>query len=430
MSDGEVIGRLSQMMSSLNLYPQFEHALLKDSERYFASEGNLCIETYDTAQFLALVDKRLQEVIDITQNRIIGAMTRKPLLEIVEEHLLKPHLHQLIERGFKSLLDDDRINDLRRMYLLYSRVSSLPMLQQAWGAYVRTKGELLVQDTEAQKHFVEDVLHLHSKLEAILKQAFYQQDTFKTAMKNGFEHFVNLNMNSSASLIARFVDRKLRGEKGVSEAEVEARMDQVMMLFRYIQEKDIFEAFYKKHLSKRLLLAKSASYELEKLMLGKLKTECGSNYTSKLEGMFQDVELSRECQAAFHQHIAKTQPPVIAEAGGTSSSPSSTAAGAVDVSGGGPEMSIQVLTTGYWPSALPTEGLILPPAISSLMNTFSDFYVKKYQGRRLRWAHALERCIVTARFPKGKKDLEVSLLQALVLNCFNQSDRVTYHEIR
>ena len=32
---------------------------------------------------------------------------------------------------------------------------------------------------------------------------------------------------------------------------------------------------------------------------------------------------------------------------------------------------------------------------------FSLFYLQKYQGRRLAWSHALEKCIVTARFPKG-----------------------------
>jgi cullin-4 len=53
--------------------------------------------------------------------------------------------------------------------------------------------------------------------------------------------------------------------------EIEAKLDQVMILFKYLHEKDIFEAFYKKHLSKRLLLGKSASYELEKNMLAKLK---------------------------------------------------------------------------------------------------------------------------------------------------------------
>jgi hypothetical protein len=44
------------------------------------------------------------------------------------------------------------------------------------------------------------------------------------------------------------------------------------MLFRHLQSKDIFEAFYKKLLAKRLLLGKSANYEIEKSMLSKLKT--------------------------------------------------------------------------------------------------------------------------------------------------------------
>ena len=29
----------------------------------------------------------------------------------------------------------------------------------------------------------------------------------------------------------------------------------------------------------------------------------------------------------------------------------------------------------------------------------------------MQWAHAHQRCVLTARFPKGKKELEVSLFQ-------------------
>ena len=92
-----------------------------------------------------------------------------------------------------------------------------------------------------------------------------------------------------------------------------------------MQGKDVFEAFYKKDLAKRLLLGKSASIDAEKSMISKvcdfsphavnlmlaircnplgekfhllcylplelyvfqLKTECGSQFTNKLEGMFK-----------------------------------------------------------------------------------------------------------------------------------------------
>ena len=44
-----------------------------------------------------------------------------------------------------------------------------------------------------------------------------------------------------------------QGAKGASEDDVEAVLDRVMMLFRYLQEKDVFEKYYKQHLAKRLL---------------------------------------------------------------------------------------------------------------------------------------------------------------------------------
>lgn len=74
-----------------------------------------------------------------------------------------------------------------------------------------------------------------------------------------------------------------------------------MVLFRFIHGKDVFEAFYKKDLAKRLLVGKSASVDAEKSMLSKLKQECGGGFTSKLEGMFKDMELSKDINIAFKQ---------------------------------------------------------------------------------------------------------------------------------
>lgn len=59
--------------------------------------------------------------------------------------------------------------------------------------------------------------------------------------------------------------------------------------------------FVPQDLSKRLLLGKSASVDAEKSMLSKLKQECGPGFTSKLEGMFKDMELSKDIMLAFKQ---------------------------------------------------------------------------------------------------------------------------------
>ena len=89
----------------------------------------------------------------------------------------------------------------------------------------------------------------------------------------------------------------------MSEAEIEVVLDKAMVLFRFLQEKDVFERYYKCHLAKRLLQNKSFSDDSEKNVISKLKTECGSGFTSKLEGMFKDMTVSNTIMDEFKQHI-------------------------------------------------------------------------------------------------------------------------------
>lgn len=93
----------------------------------------------------------------------------------------------------------------------------------------------------------------------------------------------------------------------MSEQEIENVLDKSMVLFRYLQEKDVFERYYKQHLAKRLLLNKSVSDDSEKNMISKLKTECGCQFTSKLEGMFKDMTLSNTTMDEFKSHTQQNK---------------------------------------------------------------------------------------------------------------------------
>jgi len=57
----------------------------------------------------------------------------------------------------------------------------------------------------------------------------------------------------------------------LSEQEIEVVLDKTMALFRFLQEKDVFERYYKQHLGRRLLTNKSISDDSEKNMITKLK---------------------------------------------------------------------------------------------------------------------------------------------------------------
>ena len=80
---------------------------------------------------------------------------------------------------------------------------------------------------------------------------------------------------------------------------MEEVLNKVIDMFRFLRDKDIFESYYKGHLAKRLLSGKSISDDAEKTMITKLKTECGYQFTAKLEGMFKDMSVSRETNRRF-----------------------------------------------------------------------------------------------------------------------------------
>ena len=59
-----------------------------------------------------------------------------------------------------------------------------------------------------------------------------------------------------------------------------------MVIFRYIDDKDVFQKFYQKKLATRLINQLSASDDSESSMITKLKESSGFEYTNKLTRMF------------------------------------------------------------------------------------------------------------------------------------------------
>ena len=238
----------------------------------------------------------------------------------------------------------------------------------------------------------------------MVEESFESAQPFSNALKEAFEAIINMRGSRPAELVAKFVDATLRsGNKKASDEELEALLERALTLFRYLQGKDVFEAFYKKDLAKRLLLGKSASIDAEKSMIGKLKAECGSQFTTKLEGMFKDVNISTDIMAAFRDSAYAKRMPKDA-------------------------MTVHVLTTGFWPP-YPPIGVALPSQLTQYQDVFRDFYLEKHSGRRLLWQNSLGQCTLQAQFPKGKKELLVSLFQAVVLMLFNDADSLSLREI-
>uniref|UniRef100_A0A672GSV8 Cullin family profile domain-containing protein n=1 Tax=Salarias fasciatus TaxID=181472 RepID=A0A672GSV8_SALFA len=369
--NGEAIDRsllrsLLSMLSDLQIYQDsFEQRFLEETNRLYAAEGQRLMQEREVPEYLHHVNKRLEEEAD----RVITYLdqsTQKPLIATVEKQLLGEHLTATLQKGLTHLLDENRIQDLSLLYQLFSRVrGGVQVLLQHWIEYIKVRYVsrilvfTIVINPEKDKTMVDHIIDV----------CFMKNEKFVNAMKEAFETFINKRPNKPAELIAKHVDSKLRaGNKEATDEELEKMLDKIMIIFRFIYE-------------------------------------CGAAFTSKLEGMFKDMELSKDIMVQFKQYMQCQNIP------------------------GNIELTVNILTMGYWPTYVPME-VHLPPEMVRLQEIFKTFYLGKHSGRKLQWQSTLGHCVLKAEFKEGKKELQVSLFQTLVLLMFNEGEEFTLEEIK
>jgi cullin-4 len=400
--DRSLLKSLLRMLSDLQIYTEvFEPVFLKGTEDFYSDEGQRLSDQLEVPDYLIHVEKRLREEYDRV-NHYLDYTTKWPLIHAVEQHMIHQHLNLILQKGLDQLLDENRITDLTLMYNLLARIKDgHGELCSHFNQYIKKKGRVIVTNPEKDKTMVQELLDFKEQMDGIVNLSFNKSEKFGNSLKEAFEYFINQRTNKPAELIAKFVDSKLKsGNKELTEEELERLLDKIMVLFRFINGKDVFEAFYKKDLAKRLLVGKSASVDAEKSMLSKLKQECGAGFTSKLEGMFKDMELSKELMLPFKQYMSSQQ-----EKQSSSKKQNNNNDDDLNV-----DMSVNILTMGYWPNYNPTE-VNTPAQMLKLQSLFQTFYLAKHSGRKLQWQPNLGHCVLRARFVS----VSINLIPSLVV---------------
>ncbi|KAL1524971.1 hypothetical protein AB1Y20_019847 [Prymnesium parvum] len=412
--------------SSLEVYiNDFEEALLTSTADFYSRESQKWSEEDSFPDYMCKAEDRLRQETERVVH-YLHSSTEEKLLKVCDEQLLQLPEQMLLEKensGCEALLRDNKAEDLSRMFRLFSRVSTgLPPIGNIVRKHITDVGIALVNaqgdNSDADlMPYVQQLLDTHDKYTELVgsgpdKGCFQGHSIFQKAMKEAFEVFVNkeIGKTTTAELLSNFCDNLLKksGER-LSDEALEDKLEKVVRLFSYLSDKDIFAEFYKKQLAKRLLLARSSSDDAERSMIAKLKLRCGAQFTSKLEGMVTDMNLSSDMGTAFAEHLRENNIKLETD------------------------VTVQVLTTGFWPT-YKNDDLNLPSEMLACIETFKAFYDKRTSHRRLRWVHQLGNAQVLGNFlPNGKKkqhDLVVSTYQACILLLFNNQDAMTFSDIQ
>ena len=447
----------------------FEPKFLESSRAFYQSESVRLLQNADAASYCRHTLKRVKEEVQRCETTLSG-VTASKITQVVDDELIRHKLQELIltESGVRHMVDNDKYDDLKLVYALNTRVDkqkadlthALQRGVQEVGAQINDAATNATQpaapapageagepktrapidrviniQTTAAIQWVEAILQLKDKYDVLWTQSLDSDPIIQPALTRSFAESINV-FNRSSEYISLFIDENMKkGLKDKTEAEVDQVLEKAIVLLRYIQDKDMFERYYKKHLCKRLLMNKSLSIENEREMIRKMKIELGNSFVAKLEAMFKDMALSDELSSAYRNKVNQ------------SNDKRST------------ELAIHVLTSMTWPlesmqaasaaeagdSNQAKSSVIFPPEVERIKQGFENFYSSKHSGRQLTWMPHMGTADIRATFPKipGKEgtplgkdrryELNVSTYAMLVLLLFNElpaGTSLTFDEIQ
>lgn len=299
---------------------------------------------------------------------------------------IAPYHEQVLKTVFIPAVDRDDRTSVKEIFALFSKTESS---KRCMLVLFR---EYLINDLQSPFDINNVVVKLR-KIKGITATCLGKE--FFSDLQSTLEALFSTTTEICQKLSLFLDDAIKQVAKGGDETDT--KFEEAMGVLQLVSSKDAFEAYYRFHLGRRLLASKSV-ISVEQAMAQKLRQECGQSYTTKIDGMINDVVGSGDLATAWRTHDSVT----------------------ADV------FEARILTTSVW-SNLQIVDLKLASNMAAWAESFRAFYCAKFSGRKLTWIHSqgsvdLRRC-------DSQTTLSVSTIQAVVLLLFNDHNTVTLEQM-
>uniref|UniRef100_H0YRP2 Cullin-2 n=1 Tax=Taeniopygia guttata TaxID=59729 RepID=H0YRP2_TAEGU len=391
----------------------FECPFLNETGEYYKQEASNLLQESNCSQYMEKVLGRLKDE-EMRCRKYLNPSSYGKVTHECQQRMVADHL-QFLHAECHNIIRQEKRNDMANMYTLLRAVSSgLPHMIQELQNHIHDEGLRATSNLSQENmptQFVESVLEVHSKFVQLINTVLNGDQHFMSALDKALTSVVNYREPKSIckapELLAKYCDNLLKkSAKGMTENEVEDKLTSFITVFKYIDDKDVFQKFYARMLAKRLIHGLSMSMDSEEAMINKLKQACGYEFTSKLHRMYTDMSVSADLNNKFNNFI-KNQDTI------------------VDL---GISFQIYVLQAGAWPlTQAPSSTFAIP---QELEKSFELFYSQHFSGRKLTWLHYLCTGEVKMNYLCKPYVAMVTTYQMAVLLAFNNSETVSYKELQ
>lgn len=401
---------------NLELYKTiFEAPFLQATGDYYRREASKYLQECNVSQYMEKVTQRLHEE-NMRSHHFLHYSSYSAVRAKCEEEMVAGHL-AFLHSECGAMVFEERKDDLRNMYpLLHPVAGGLTVLVQHVMAHIKERGLVAVVGLHGENmhiQFVESMLGVHKKYKELIQEVFNSDQSFMGALDKACSSVINHRMNPkqpcrSPELLAKYCDTLLKkSSKGMSESEIDDRLANSITIFKYIDDKDVFQKFYSRMLARRLIHQQSQSMDAEEAMINRLKQACGYEFTNKLHRMFTDISVSNDLNNKFQAFLKRDN---------------------VDL---GVNFSIYVLQAGAWPLGQANlTSFVLPQELVKSVQMFELFYHNRFSGRKLTWLHHLCQGELKLCYLKKPYIVTMQVFQMAMLLLFENADSLTAKEIQ
>nr|XP_018904304.1 PREDICTED: cullin-2 [Bemisia tabaci] len=401
---------------NLDLYQKiFEEPFLEATGEFYKCEASKLLQEYTISQYMEKVIQRLHEE-SLRCKRFLHLSSEVKVRMKCEQHFVADHL-AILHGECAGMVKAEQRQDLKNLYLLLRSVPTAiavlisTVLDHIKQLSLQTVLGLRGDNIPAQ--FIESMLNIHKKYKQLIAEVFEGDQNLMGALDKACSYVINYRQNTnqpcrSPELLAKYCDLLLKkSSKGMSDSEIDDRLSQSIIIFKYIDDKDVFQKFYSRMLAKRLIHQQSQSMDAEEAMINRLKQACGYEFTNKLHRMFTDISVSQDLNNKFNQWLKESN---------------------IDV---GINFSVYVLQAGAWPlGQTAVTPFTLPQQLEKSVVSFENFYHHSFSGRKLTWLHHLCQGELKLYYLKKPYIITMQTFQMAILLLFESNDSLSCSEVQ
>ncbi|CRG97675.1 cullin-like protein, putative [Plasmodium gallinaceum] len=405
---------------------------------------------------LDILLKSKQNIYDLLKNNNLRCLRRT--------YLLFSYFPQAIE-GLKKIIGEyvkAEGNNLKEKYIKISKNFSYQKNNENEGNFLyesNTNSNITEQkDENVLCEYIDELIKLHNHYDNVFKLSFFNisnntiDQNFKECLKDYFESFVEYEDEnfSTVKLLVLYSDNVLKKDVNLKDNDnfkidsndenkenkirneiiienhcsdkdnkeentiLMKKMSDIVEIFNYTSNKETFFEYYRVYLANRLINNIYISLDIEKKFIENLYYLCGSQYTSKLGGMIQDMINNRNMNKKFYDYVDKKYSMNLNE---------------LNTNDLQDFFSVKILNKGYWPT-LEKTSIKLNNDFNKYIELFEEYYKSDHKNRKLEWIYDLSEVILEYFFNNTMYYLYCNVVNAQILLLFNKYTFINFNIVK